>query len=360
MIRVIKPYICFEEIEEQLRQIMESGMLTTGEYSEKLPEVIKTYTGAGYAFNSTSATTALAMTMELLGIGEGDEVIVSDFSFPATVNVIEQRRARPVFADVDRSTYNTTVDELEKRITKNTKAVVFVCALGNPTNINDINDFCKDNSISLVVDAACAIGSSEKGKKIGNIGDLSCFSFHPRKLVTSGEGGMITTNNQRYAEALKIKLKHGAIVEDGKWKFVDYGFNYRLPEIQCMMLIRQIEKLDSIISERTLTMQKYSKELSEYGFIPQRCSGDAVFNVQSATFTVPDHVDRDKLIKYLRNRDIETVMGTYSLSNCDYYRNKYNDVRQNSLWLQNNTICLPCYHGLDENIVIKAIKDYFC
>ncbi|NMA67550.1 MAG: DegT/DnrJ/EryC1/StrS family aminotransferase, partial [Clostridiaceae bacterium] len=193
---------------------------------------------------------------------------------------------------------------------------------------------------------------------ICNIGDLTCFSFHPRKLLTSGEGGMICTSNNTYAETLTIKLMHGAIVIDGKWNFVDYGFNYRLPEIQCMMLIKQLKKLDNIIDDRVRIHEYYKDELEDYGFKAQMYSTESVHNMQSIVFTVPENVDRDALIGYLKSNNIEAVLGTYCLSNCEYYRKKYSDVQENALWLQENTISLPCYDAVDTQTVIDTIKNY--
>ncbi len=358
MIRLIKPYINFEEIKEELKEILDSGILTSGKYAKSLPKEIARYTGAEYAFNTTSATTALSMAMELLDIGPQDEVIVSDFSFPASSNVVEQRGAKAVFADVSLKTYNMKNEELENKITKHTKAVIFVCALGNPTGVQEIWSICRRHGIPLVVDGACALGSSEKGIQIGNIGDISCFSFHPRKLVTSGEGGMITTSNPEYAQKLAIKLNHGAVAENGKLCFVDYGFNYRLPEIQCMMILKQLEQLDKIISERIATREYYKNELTPLGFEPQAYAKECTHNMQSVVFTVPSGVDRDSLLKYLRNHEVEAVFGTYCLSNCVYNKKKYGDVQTNALWLQNHTVCLPCYHDVEQETVVKVIADY--
>lgn len=359
MINLIKPYVSFEEIEFELKEILDSGILTTGKYSKLLPERISEYTGADFSFNTTSATTALAMTMELLKIEKDDEVIVSDFSFPATANVVEQRGAVPVFADVDRNTYNMTSEFLINKINKRTKAVIFVNALGNPTGMHEIESVCKEYSLPLIIDAACALGSSEKDVKVGDIGDMTCFSFHPRKLLTSGEGGAITTSNKAYAEELKIKLMHGAIVENGKWNFVDYGFNYRLPEIQSMMIIKQLLKLDSIVEDRIELQEYYKKELSKVGLIAQQHSSVSVHNMQSVVFTVSENTDRDDLISYLRKNGVESVIGTYCISNCEYYKNKYSDVQENALWLEQNTISLPCYEEVDKEYVVETVISYF-
>ena len=358
MIRLIKPYIGFEEVQDEFREIMDSGILTRGPYSEKLPAKICEYTGAKYAFNATSATTALTACLEILNVGLGDEVIVSDFSFPASVNVIEACGATPVFADVDLKTYNMLPGELEAKITDKTKAVIFVSALGNLSGISEIKDICAKHGTSLINDAACAIGSSTNGVNAGNIADLECFSFHPRKLLTSGEGGAITTNNEEFAKALNIKLFHGADVSSGKMDYVTYGYNYRLSDLQCAMLIKQIDKLDSIVERRIATQKEYAAGLVSLGYHPQAHYENDIHNMQSVVFTVPDSVDRDMLVSHLRENGVETTIGTYCLSNCTYYKEKYNDVQKNALYLEKNTITFPCYDGLDFGIVLDAVKTF--
>jgi dTDP-4-amino-4,6-dideoxygalactose transaminase len=355
MIRLIKPYIRFSDIENDFKEIFESGILTKGKYSQKLPEMICAYTGAKYAFNTTSATTALAACLEILDIGYGDEVVVSDFSFPATANVVEARGATPVFADVDTDTFNMLPEALESRITANTKAVIFVCALGNPDGLDRIAEICRKNHIVLINDAACAIGSSIHHQKVGSIADLACFSFHPRKLLTAGEGGAITTNNAEYAGKLQIKLAHGAAVKDGQMDFVTYGYNYRLPELQCAMLIHQIQQLDAIVRQRIAIQRQYAEYLIPAGYHPQTHGEHVTHNMQSVVFTVPESVNRDSLIVRLRAADIESTIGTYCLSNGAYYKKKYNDVQKNALWLEQNTITLPCYEDLSAEDIARVM-----
>lgn len=358
MIRLIKPYLDFCQIEEEARNIIDSGILTRGEYSRKFPKAMCDYTGSAFAFNASSATTALAISLEVLNIGLGDEVIVSDFSFPATVNVVEARGAIPVFADVSRETFNMLPEELIRKITPRTKAVIFVCALGNPDGLDDIAAICKERNIPLINDAACGIGSSIDGVKVGKSADLSCFSFHPRKLLTAGEGGSVTTNNPAYAEQLEIKLMHGEKIENGVIDFVTYGYNYRLPELQCLMLIKQLEHLDEIVAERIATMEQYKLALEPLGFTAQKHGKNVVHNMQSVVFVVPSGMSRDGLIAHLRQQGIESTLGTYCQSNCTYYKEKYSDVQPNGLWLEQNTITLPCYRGVDVDAVVAGIQSY--
>ena len=352
MIRLAKPYIAYEEVEEDLRDIFESGIFTKGKYSMLLPKKIAEYTGSKHAFLTTSATTALSLSLKILDIGPGDEVIVSDFSFPASANVVEDVGVRTVLADVSLKTYNMQPEELTRKITPQTKAVIFVDALGNPSGLEDIADICAQHNIPLIEDAACAFGSSVAKRKVGSIADLTCFSMHPRKLLTTGEGGAITTNNDEYAHLLKTKLNHGV---DETGSYVTYGYNYRMPEIACAMGCQQLETIDAVIEQRRSQYNQYAEFLVPLGFLPQQEEGDVYTNRQSVVFSVPETVSRDELIAALREKGIETTLGTYCLSACTYYREKYHDVQPCASWLQQNTITLPCYRELPLKEVCQAI-----
>ena len=180
MIRLIRPEITYEDVSRDFEAVFDSGMFTRGRHVEAFRQELAAYTGARYAFLTTSATTALWVCLKLIGVQPGDEVVVSDFSFPATANVVEDLGAKPVFADVDTATFNMLPAALEAAITPATKAVIFVDAFGNPTGLNEIKAICSRHNLPLIEDAACAIGSSEQGRRCGSIADLTCFSFHPR------------------------------------------------------------------------------------------------------------------------------------------------------------------------------------
>lgn len=355
MIKLIKPYIGFDEVSAQLEEIFDSGILTKGTYSRLLPEKMKAYTKAPYAYLATSATTALTMALKVIDAGPGDEVIVSDFSFPASSNVIEDVGATSVFADVSPETFNMRPEELIAKITPRTKAVMFVDALGNPSGLDTIKEICREHAIVLIEDAACAIGSRLDGEPVGSIADITCFSLHPRKLLTCGEGGVITTNNADYAEILNYKLNHGM---DANGDFISFGYNYRLPEIASMMGCVQIDKIDGIVAERRIQAQHYAAALEPMGFTAQKSAANAYHNMQSVVFTVPEGTDRDALHDYLAAHDVETTIGTYCLSGCTYYKNKYDDVQPVASRLQHTTITLPCYSGVPIDEVCSHIKDY--
>ncbi|WP_148624590.1 DegT/DnrJ/EryC1/StrS family aminotransferase [Aliarcobacter cryaerophilus] len=358
MIKLIKPYISFEEVQDEFKEVFDSGWFTKGKFVEEFREEIKNYTGAKYCYLTTSATTALTMALKALGIKQNDEVIISDFSFPATANVVEDLGAISVFADVDLDTFNMLPEQLESKITPKTKAVIFVDALGNPSGIHEIKKICEKYNLPLIEDGACAIGSSEKNIRCGNIADITCFSFHPRKLLTTGEGGAITFNDLKFVEFFEIKLNHGAKVTDGKFDFVDYGYNYRVPELQCVMGIKQLKKLDDIVKSRGLIREQYIQALEPLGFQVQKISEDVVYNVQSLVFKVPKTINRDELIKYLKENNIESTIGTYCLSGGTYYKNKYNDIQPNAMYLQESSITFPCYDGVDVEYIVQKIKEF--
>jgi perosamine synthetase len=357
-VRLMKPYITFAEVESDFRGVFESGMFTRGQHVEAFRKELAAFTGARHVHMATSATTALWVCLKLLGIGPGDEVVVSDFSFPATANVVEDVGATPVFADVSLETYNVLPDTLDKLITSRTKAVIFVDALGNPSGLHAIAALCRSKGIPLIEDAACAIGSSENGRRCGSIADLTCLSFHPRKLISTGEGGAITTDNDDWSRWLDVKLAHGAHGAKGPGlDFIDYGYNFRLPELQAVMGRKQLALLDAIMGARNQTRDQYRARLEPLGFRPQAVSAEARYNVQSLVFAVPERCKRDDLIAALKQRGIESTLGTYAMSATSYFTQRYGVINPNARWLESNTITLPCFAGLEVDIVCDAIDE---
>lgn len=357
MIRLIRPYISFDEVEADFRQMFADGILTRGRNVEEFRRELAVYCGSQYAHLTTSATTALSLCLKLLGVGPGDEVVVADFSFPATANVVVELGARPVFADVSPLTFNMTADALVRRVTPKTKAVIAVDVFGNPTGIHEIAQICRERDLPLIEDAACALGSSERAVRCGRIADLTCFSFHPRKLLTTGEGGAITTQRADWSAWLDVKLNHGARGMIGYGQdFVDYGYNYRLSEPQAVLGRVQLRKLDAIVAERNAIRIAYAERLVDLGFSAQCIGDDVVFNVQSVVFRVPSGVGRDALIGGLREVGIETSIGTYCLSGTTYFRNRYGDVQPVAERLQRETITFPCFTGVDVARVCDAVR----
>lgn len=355
-IQLIKPYLSFDEVEADFREIFASGMFTRGSHVDAFRQELADYTGAKHAFLTTSATTALWLCMRLLGVGVGDEVIISDFSWPATANVVEDMGARPVFADVSPDTFNMLAEDLKKKINSRTKAVIFVDALGNPTGLSEIKAICELHGIPLVEDAACAIGSSEAGRRCGSVADITCFSFHPRKLINTGEGGAILTDRDDWANWLAIKLGAGVDgVKGAGADFVDFGYNFRLSEMAAAMGRKQLAKLELIVDQRNEVRTTYISGLAPLGFDVQQSSSLVRHNIQSLVFKVPDRIDRDQLIHKLRTKGVESTIGTYALSATTYYKSRYDSVQPNACRLFNTTLTLPCYRDVDVLRVINEI-----
>lgn len=358
-IKLIRPFVGYDEVAGGLKEIIKSGQLTKGQHVEKFVGGLKDYAKVDHVFLTTSATTALSMSLKAIGVTQGDRVAVSDFSWPATCNVVEDLGAIPVFVDVDRRTYNMCPLDLEKKLDDSITCVILVDALGNPSGVELIKEICQQRGTPLIQDSACAIGSSVDGVKVGAIADITCYSFHPRKLITTGEGGAILTNNEAYADWLTIKLAAGASGTKGKGlDFVDFGYNYRLSEVQALLGWTQLQKLDVITAERNFIVNQYATELEPLGFVRQKVYDNVYHNVQSVIFTVPDAISRDELIDHLASHNIESTIGTYCLSGTTYYFQKYNDLQRNSLWLEGSTITLPCYGGVDVGRVVTAIRKF--
>ena len=309
---------------------------------------------------TTSATTALWTCLKILDIGHDDEVAVADFSFPATANVVEDVGATPIFVDVDPDTFNIDLSDLLKKITNKTKAVIFVDALGNPTGIHDVAKFCTEQNIPLIEDAACALGSFENRKMCGSIADLTCFSFHPRKLLCTGEGGAITTNNDRWADKLRIKLTHGGVASSTiGMDFVDFGYNFRMTELQAVMGIKQLDKINDIIAHRNDIRRQYIARLSPLNFIPQKYGKSVGCNAQSIVFKMPSSCDRDTLINFLKDNGIEATLGTYCQSSTSYFSNKYQKIQPISHNLQKTSLTLPCYENVPVDYIADQIHKWF-
>ncbi|MBF0345221.1 MAG: DegT/DnrJ/EryC1/StrS family aminotransferase [Nitrospirae bacterium] len=358
MERIIRPYVNFDELKDSFKDICDSGIFTRGKYVSAFRDEIARFTDAGYAFTTSSCTTALWLALKVLGVGSGDDVAVSDFSFPATANVVEDLGANVRFVDVSLKTFNMLQSELTRVLTKQTKAVIYVDAFGNPSGILGIRQVCKDMGVPLIEDAACAFGSAINGLRCGNVADITCFSFHPRKLITTGEGGAITTNNCDIAGRLELKLNHGGKMQDNRLTFPDFGYNFRMSEFQAAVGLKQINKFDAIISSRQEAMKFYTDALATIGFTPQAVDDGVYHNVQSVVFNVARDVDRDGLIRHLYKHDIESTIGTYSLSNCDYYQWKYGQSLKNSRFLQDTTITLPCHETANIKHICDTILSY--
>ncbi|MCK0470519.1 UDP-4-amino-4,6-dideoxy-N-acetyl-beta-L-altrosamine transaminase [Halalkalibacter sp. APA_J-10(15)] len=249
-------------------QVLKSDYLTTGPTIAQFEQEIATYVGAKYAVAFSSGTAALHGACFAAGIEEGDEVITSPMTFVATANCILYQKGKPIFSDIDSQTYNIATKNIQSLITKKTKAIIPVDFTGQPAELEDIQKLAKQHNLTVIEDAAHALGATYKGKKVGSISDMTMFSFHPVKHITSGEGGVITTNNKEYYEKLVQFRSHGITREknklnqyEGPWYYEMHflGFNYRMTDLQAALGLSQLKKIDQFIQTRKRYVAKYQE-----------------------------------------------------------------------------------------------------
>ncbi len=238
-IPIARPITADEEL-KAIEEVLKSGMLAQGKAVNEFENIFSNYIGVKNSAAVSNGTIALDLALKALGIKEGDEVITTPFTFIATANSILYQKARPVFADVDRETFNINPDEALNKMTCRTKAIIGVHLFGHPFDVGAIKDICEDHELLLIEDCAQAHGAEYQGKKVGSFG-TGCFSFYPTKNITTGEGGIVTTDNDEIADSCRLLRNHG---QSSKYLHTVLGYNYRMTDIQASIGIVQIRKLD--------------------------------------------------------------------------------------------------------------------
>lgn len=358
MIRLCEPEIDDAEL-KAVCEVLKSGYLVQGKFVRQFEEKIEAYLNINHAIAVSNGTAALHLALISLGIGHGDEVIVPDFTFPATANVVELVGAKPIFVDIGLETFNIDVAKIEAKINKNTKAIIPVHEFGLAANLNDILAISEKHGIKVVEDAACALGTTYNKGFVGTIGDIGCFSLHPRKAITTGEGGIITTNNSEIASKLRILRNHGITINDEAVDFVQAGFNYRMTDIQGALGNAQIEKLDSIIKRRRELADLYFKGLSSNKnlLLPDKHK-DIGHIYQTFYVILNSSLNRNSVMQELKRHSIECNYGAYPLHSLSYYKNKYSyDPSEyiNSIVAYKQGIALPLHSRLSDTDVEYVI-----
>ena len=315
MIPLIKPDVSFDAVADDLRAILDSGQLTGGRYVAAFEAAVGDYVGRPTAVSTTSATTAMHMVLAAMDIGPGDEVLVSDFTFPATGNVVVQVGATPVLVDSRQGLFDMDPDDLARKVTERSRAILVVHPFGQPADMPRINRIASEHGLKVIEDAACALGTElDDGARCGAVSDAGCFSFHPRKLLTTGEGGMIVTGDPDLAERLAILRSHGGRRTDKGIVFVENGFNYRMSEIQACLGLEQIGRFDAILAERRRVARLYLDRLADLNSVTvpltapvERCT------FQSFVVLLDEQLDRDAVSDHMRASGIETTLGTYAM-----------------------------------------------
>lgn len=359
-----------EEDIKAVVKVLQSDFLTTGPMVAEFEKMVADYVGAKYAVAVSSGTAALHAACFAAEIQPGDEVITTPITFAASANCALYFGAKPVFADIKEDTYNIDPKEIRKKITKNTKAMIPVHYTGQPCEMDEILKIGKEYGLTVIEDAAHALGADYRGKKIGSLSDMTIFSFHPVKHITTGEGGMITTNNEKLYEKLKLFRTHGITRDEkfmtkneGGWYYqqIDLGYNYRITDIQCALGISQMKKLDRFIARRRYLVERYNKAFSDEKEIlcplqQEGCNSSwHLYVVQ-----VPPGKRRE-IYEKLQEAGIHVNVHYIPVYQHPYYQNHgYAEVHcQNAEALYERILSLPLYYSLtdeEQDYVIDTVK----
>jgi dTDP-4-amino-4,6-dideoxygalactose transaminase len=380
--------------EEEVQSVLgplRNGWLVQGPKVREFEEKWCTFTGAEHSIAVTSCTTALHLSLAALGLQPGDEVIVPAFTWIATANVVEHLGGKVVFCDIDLNTFNIDVEELKSKISPKTRAILPVHLFGLAADMDAINQIARKHSLWVVEDAACGFGSRYHGEHVGTLGDTGCFSFHPRKAITTGEGGMITTNNSALAEKLRRLRDHGAAMSDlqrhmGARPYLladhpDAGYNQRMTDLQAALGSAQMERASSITAERKRLAKAYDDAFTHLDWlkIPVRVDGlvhgyqsyPCLFDPMRVYEAVKScNVSNVKKINEARNAwmdslqraGISTRPATHAVHMLSFYRDRYQlkpEDFPNAFAANDCSISLPLFHGMtdeEQRYVISVVS----
>lgn len=339
-----------EEDIEAVNEVLRSGMLVQGVNVGKFEDVFCTLTDSKHAVAVSNGTATMHLALIALGIGPGDEVIVPAFSYVATANVVELVGATPVFVDIDLGTFNIDPEKIEERITTRTKAIIPVHEFGLACDIEAVMKIAETHNLFVIEDAACALGATQNGAAVGTFGIFGSFSFHPRKAISSGEGGILSVQDPELDRRIRILRNHGIEMVDGVMEFVEAGFNYRMTDFQAALVASQMSRFDAILStKRKLSEGYYSLIKTEKITLPT-LPDDRPHTWQTFHVLVDDSIDRNSLILSLKNEGIGTNYGAQCIPAQKYYQKKYNlnfeEEYPNSWRAYINGLALPVYEKL--------------
>ena len=376
-----------EEIQSVLAPLR-SGWLVQGPKVREFEEKWSAFTGAKHSIAVTSCTSALHLSLAALGFGLGDEAIVPAFTWIATANVVEHLGGKVVFCDIDLNTFNLDVEQLASKITPRTRAILPVHLFGLAADMDPINQLAEQHKLWVIEDAACGFGARYHGRHVGTLGDAGCFSFHPRKAITTGEGGMITTDSDGMAEKLRRLRDHGGAMSDlqrhlGARPYLladhpDAGYNQRMTDIQAALGSSQMDRAAAIVAERQRLARIYDQAFSDLSWLrtPMHLDGmeqgyqsyACLFQPEPiASESVPRvNAQRNQWMDDLQQAGVSTRPGTHAVHMLQFYREKYGLQPSDFpyAWAANDcSISLPLFHGMTEAqqqyVIDQVRKEHF-
>ena len=374
MIPVMRPWLGKEEAEAAAATVA-SGWIAQGPRVAEFEAAFAASIGASHAVAVSSCTAALHLALIAAGIGPGDEVIVPSLSFIATANAVRYVDAQPVFADVDLATQNLIPATVEPHLTSQTRAVILVDQAGVPADLEAMRALCDPRGITVIEDAACAAGSTYLTRPAGATAAVAAYSFHPRKLLTTGEGGMLITSNGSIATRIRRLREHGMDVGAADRHlsqqpviehYTEVGFNYRMTDVQAAVGLVQLTKLDELVARRRELAQRYRQLLSDIPGI--RMIEDPPYgttNYQSFWILPPDHspVSRDEILLSLARAGVSARRGIMAAHLEPPYHDHPREMLPVTERLTNHSLILPLFHDMtdaQQEVVVAAVRACLC
>jgi perosamine synthetase len=347
VIRLARPDVGAEEA-AAVADVLESGLLTMGPRVAEFEDELARACERRHAVVVSSGTAALHLAVLALGIGRRDEVLVPAYTFPATANVVALAGARPVLVDVDPATMNLDPPRVEAAVTKRTKAVFAVHLFGRPLDWEAVEGAVPP-PVALLEDAAGALGARRQGRPCGALGRAACLSFHPRKIVTTGEGGAVVCDDEEFADEVR-RLRHHGIEPRGEFEIRRPGFNYRLADVLCAVGIPQVRRLDELLAARRRVADAYSERLAGVVELPSAADGDT--HGWQAYVVALDR--RDEALAALREQGIESQIGTYALNRLAAYRDQGRFPGADACF--ERALALPLHSGMSASDVDRVAE----